>query len=164
MTINREAAAKRALEHLAKYGDTDLFPTLPEMRCYTDKSDEVAAAYAGLTVGNYKPRTCVETLTPKGALGFRISHQLDASDSIVYLASTILAAPKLDADRQPKENHRSFAYRFHEAEDARLFHLGRSYHDWMNHITKFGTFISASIFTASRTFSVIANVMAARLE
>lgn len=138
MTVDREAAARRSIEHLQKFGDTDLFPSLPEMRCYVESKDVVAEEFAKLTAGNYKPQHCIESLTPKGALGFRISHQLSATDNIVYLAATIAAAPQLEAYRLGEDTNRSFAYRFVEGEEARLFKSGRSYHDWINYISKFG--------------------------
>ncbi|MCP9222912.1 hypothetical protein MKP08_09150 [Erythrobacter sp. LQ02-29] len=126
MPIDRESAAKRAIEHLEKFGDTDLFPSLPEMRCYIDCKDAVAAEFDKLTAGNYRPQHCIESLTPKGALGFRISHQLSATDNIVYLAATIVAAPDLEKYRVNTESHRSFAYRFIEGDEPRLFERGKS--------------------------------------
>jgi retron-type reverse transcriptase len=138
MSVDRVAAAKRAIAHLDKFGDTDLFPSLPEMRCYSESADSVAAEFEKLTAGNYRPQHCIESLTPKGALGFRISHQLSATDNIIYLAATIIAAKKLEAYRTSDESRRSFAYRFVESKDARLFIRGRSFHDWINYITKFG--------------------------
>lgn len=138
MAVDRKSAAERAIKHLHKFGDTDLFPSLPEMQCYVDCTEKVAEAFENLTVGNFRPLNCIETLTPKGAMGFRISHQLSATDNIVYLASTILAAPELENYRQKSDNNRSFAYRFVDNDEPRLFELGRSYHDWINFLTKFG--------------------------
>lgn len=136
MAEEKIAAAKRAIDHLEKFGDTDLFPSLPEMQAYVDSKDKVAEDFDKLTAGNFRPQNCIETLTPKGAMGFRIAHQLSSTDNIVYLAATIIAAPKLESYRQGAENKRSFAYRFEEGEGARLFQLGRSYHDWLNYLTK----------------------------
>lgn len=138
MAIDRKAAAKRAIDHLSRFGDTDLFPSLPEMRCYAECADNAAEEFSKLTAGNYKPQHCIESLTPKGSLGFRISHQLSATDNIVYLAATIVAAPELEGYRLAADTNRSFAYRFVEGESARLFARGRSYHDWINYLTKFG--------------------------
>jgi hypothetical protein len=138
MPPNRTAAAKRAVSHLAKFGDTDLFPSLPEMRCYIDCVDAVATEFEKLTAGNFKPQHCIESLTPKGSLGFRISHQLSATDNIVYLAAMILAAPALESYRASDESKRSFAYRFVSSNEARLFARGRSFHDWINFTSKFG--------------------------
>jgi hypothetical protein len=84
MATDYKAAALRAIKHIGAFGDTDLFPPLPEMKCLVEKADDVAAAFEVLTVGNYKPGNCIETLTPKSWLGFRIAHQLTAADNVVY--------------------------------------------------------------------------------
>jgi len=132
------AATNRAIDHLHEFGDTDLFPSLPEMQCYVDEKVEVSKELSNLSPGNYHPISCIETLTPKGQLGFRIAHQLSASDNIVYLAATIASAQQIESYRQDKDNNRSFAYRFEEGESSRLFETGRSFHDWINYIISFG--------------------------
>jgi hypothetical protein len=146
MTIDYQAAALRAVKHIGAFGDTDLFPTLPEMKCLVEKADDVAAAYAALTVGLYKPSNCIETLTPKTWLGFRIAHQLSAADNVIYLASVITAGPELEATREPPETMRAVAYRFKEGDGARVFQTGRSFHDWINFLANFGA--SSNPFTA----------------
>lgn len=138
MPMDQKAAALRAVKHLGAFGDTDLFPTLPEMKCFVEKAEDVAEAFAVLTVGNYRPSNCVETLTPKSWLGFRIAHQLTAHDNIVYLASVVAAGPALEASRSAEENMRAVAYRFKDGNGARVFKRGRSFHDWINFLTEFG--------------------------
>lgn len=139
MAIDYRAAALRAIQHIGSFGDTDLFPTLPEMKCFVEKADDVADVYAALTVGNYRPGNCIETLTPKTWLGFRIAHQLNASDNIIYLASVIGGGPELEGMREAAENMRAVAYRFKEGDGARVFQTGRSFHNWINFLTDFGS-------------------------
>ncbi len=139
MAIDYEAAAKRAIKHITAFGDTDLFPTLPEMKCLSECEDEVAQAFAALTVGNFKPSNCIETLTPKSWLGFRIAHQLTAADNIIYLASVIASGPALEAIRESSDDMRAVAYRFIEGDGSRIFEKGRSFHDWINYLSDFGS-------------------------
>lgn len=131
-------SARRAISHLSAYGDTDIFPTLPEMKCLIERSDDVAERLRTLTVGDYRPGTALEFLTPKSALGFRISHQLSATDSVIYLSSLIECAPALEGRRLPVEQEAAFSYRFQEGDGPRLFRLGASYHDWMMKLTGIG--------------------------
>jgi hypothetical protein len=147
-----KAAAERAIKHLNAFGDTDLFPTLPEMKCYSDHAEEVADAFVSLTVGNYKPSNCIETLTPKTWLGFRIAHQLSASDNIIYLASVIAGGEALENAREPAESMRAVAYRFKSGGAARIFQKGRSFHDWINYLTDYGS--SNNPFQNERTVIV----------
>ena len=149
MTADYKAASLRAIKHIAAFGDTDLFPTLPEMKCYVEKADEVSDTFTNLTVGNYKPSNCIETLTPKTWLGFRIAHQLSAPDNIVYLASVIAGGEQLEAAREAPDTMRAVAYRFKSGEGSRIFEKGRSFHDWINYLTTFGA--SGNPFQAEKT-------------
>ena len=37
-----EASVRRAINHLGSFGDTDLFPRLPEMRCFLERPGTIA--------------------------------------------------------------------------------------------------------------------------
>jgi hypothetical protein len=100
-----EASVRRAINHLGAFGDTDLFPRLPEMRCFLERPGTVAKDCASLNIGHYAPVGAIETLTPKSWLGFRIAHQLTASDNVVYLAALLDCAPNLEAARLPKDDN-----------------------------------------------------------
>lgn len=128
----------RAIQHLGAFGDTDLFPRLPEMRCFIERADAIAADCASLNIGQYTPASAIETLTPKSWLGFRIAHQLTASDNVIYLAALLDCAPNLEAARLPKENNEAFAYRFAEGDGFRVFEPARGYHQWLAHLSAFG--------------------------
>lgn len=129
---------QRAIDHLAAFGDTDLFPRLPEMRCFVEKASAIASDCASLNIGQYNPVGAIETLTPKSWLGFRIAHQLTASDSVLYLAALLDCAPQLEATRLPKDENEAFAYRYMEGDGLRVFEAGRGYHQWLAHLSTFG--------------------------
>jgi hypothetical protein len=133
-----EASVRRAINHLGAFGDTDLFPRLPEMRCFLERPGTVAKDCASLNIGHYAPVGAIETLTPKSWLGFRIAHQLTASDNVVYLAALLDCAPNLEAARLPKDDNEAFAYRFAEGESLRLFEPARGYHQWLAYLSNFG--------------------------
>ena len=50
-----EPSIKRAIGHISKVGDTDLFPALPEFEFFAQNIDETAAAIVNLGVGAYNP-------------------------------------------------------------------------------------------------------------
>ena len=133
-----KASVRRAIDHLGSFGDTDLFPRLPEMRCFLERPNTVAKDCESLNIGQYTPVGVVETLTPKSWLGFRIAHQLTAADNVIYLAALLDCAPKLEAARLPKDDNEAFAYRFAEGESLRIFEPGRSYHQWLAYLSEFG--------------------------
>ena len=133
-----EQSVKRAIEHLGAFGDTDLFPRLPEMRCFIERPDAIANDCANINIGEYTPASAIETLTPKSWLGFRIAHQLTASDNVIYLAALLDCAPMLEATRLPKDGNEAFAYRFADGDGFRVFEPARGYHQWLAYLSAFG--------------------------
>lgn len=133
-----EGSVRRAINHLGSFGDTDLFPRLPEMRCFLERPGTIAKDCAALNIGHYHPTSAIETLTPKSWLGFRIAHQLTASDNVIYLSALLDCAPKLELSRLPKDGNEAFAYRYVDSESHRIFEPGRSYHQWLAFLSDFG--------------------------
>lgn len=133
-----EGSVRRAIIHLGSFGDTDLFPRLPEMRCFLERPGAIAKDCQSLNIGQYAPTGVIETLTPKSWLGFRIAHQLTASDNVIYLAALLDCAPNLEAARLPKEDNEAFAYRYTEGDSAKIFEPGRGYHQWLAYLSEFG--------------------------
>lgn len=132
------ANISRAIAHLNAVGDSDLFPKLPEIRFLAAAQDEVVGTIERLGVGNYNPTSSIEVLTPKSELGFRIGHQLTATDSLIYTASVIEAGAGIERLRQEHSGPVPFSYRFDPEGGARLFHQNRGYHDWLVHLTTLG--------------------------
>jgi hypothetical protein len=48
-----EASVRRAIGHLGLFGDTDLFPRLPEMRCFLERPGTIAKDCKSLSIGQY---------------------------------------------------------------------------------------------------------------
>lgn len=133
-----EPSVRRAIDHLGTFGDTDLFPRLPEFRCFLERPAAIAKDCKKLNIGQYTPTGAVETLTPKSWLGFRIAHQLTASDNLIYLAALLDCAPNLEAARLGKDDNQAFAYRYVEGEAVRVFEPARGYHNWLALLADFG--------------------------
>jgi hypothetical protein len=120
-----EASVRRAINHLGAFGDTDIFPRLPEIRCFLERPGTIAKDCENLNIGQYAPVGVIETLTPKSWLGFRIAHQLTAADNVIYLAALLDCAPNLEAARLPKDDNEAFAYRFAEVPPSATKHAQR---------------------------------------
>lgn len=119
-------------------GDTDLFPALPELRFFADQTDEVVQLVARMNPGQYNPVSSMEVLTPKSALGFRIGHQLTASDSVIFTAAVVENGEGIEERRQRASGDVAFAYRFDPDGGPRLYRKDRSFHDWLAHLATFG--------------------------
>src|SRR5437588_12734353 len=101
---------KAAIKHVCRYGDTDVFPHLPELAFFAEDFDAVVAELAKLDLDSYQPAGAVEVLAPKSRYGFRIAHQLPALDTLLLLASVIAIGEKIEAKRQPVAVRRAFSY------------------------------------------------------
>ena len=122
-----------ALTHLCRYGDTDIFPHLPELAFFVEEQEAIVAELSKLDLDSYTPIGATEALAPKSRYGFRIAHQLPALDTLLFLASVVEIGGKIEAKRQSKTSARAFSYRF--AVDTRigqLFRPGGTYKDWLH--------------------------------
>lgn len=127
----KQTAVSRAILHLTKLGDTDIFPAPFEFIFYGESSTEVSSIVTGLDTAQYKPKSCFEVLSPKRELSFRIAHQLYPTDTLLYTSAVIQIAPSIEKLRLRVEEG-PFSYRFiDKADEPRLFSDTSSYHDWL---------------------------------
>jgi hypothetical protein len=122
-----------AVSHLCRYGDTDIFPHLPELSFVADEGKPVIAELVKLDLDTYTPAGAVEALAPKGRYSFRIAHQLPALDTLLLLACVIEIGEQIEAKRQPVTQSRSFSYRFSvDIKNGQIFRSDRTYKDWLH--------------------------------
>jgi hypothetical protein len=127
------ASLEAAVRHLCRYGDTDLFPHLPELAFFADEETAVVAELAKLDLDSYTPVGAVEALAPKGRYSFRIAHQLPALDTLLLLACIVEIGEKIEAKRQPVTRAYAFSYRFLvDPKSGQIFHGDRTYKDWLH--------------------------------
>jgi len=79
-----------SLRHLCRYGDTDIFPHLPELAFFADEHNAIINELSNLDLDNYTPAGAIEALAPKNRYGFRIAHQLPALDTLLRAGLTNL--------------------------------------------------------------------------
>jgi hypothetical protein len=128
-----QKAVRRAINHLASLGDTDIFPPPFEFLFYREEADTISDVASKLDASQYKPKSCFETLTPKSGLSFRIAHQLYPADTLLYTAAVIEIGPAIEAIRLSVSDG-PFSYRFiADDEEPRLFSDSSSFHDWLAH-------------------------------
>jgi len=126
-------ALRAAIKHLCRYGDTDVFPHLPELALYAEEAKAVLAELAGLDLDNYNPSGAIEVLAPKNRYGFRIAHQLPALDTLLLLACVVEIGANIESKRQPVSLRRAFSYRFKiDDSTGQLFRPDRTFKDWLH--------------------------------
>ena len=99
MKIN--TAIERALQNIAKFGDTDIFPFLFERHIFYDCPSECAALLREIH-DNFdahlsdRPPTTHESLTQVGYTGFRWATQIEPFWNAYYLALVIYLANQIE--------------------------------------------------------------------
>lgn len=121
-----------AVKHLVRFGDTDIFPHLPEIAFLRDEEDAVVAALSKIEPNNYSPQTAINSLAPKGRLSFRSAHQLGITDTLFLLASVIDVGADIEKLRLPIEANAAFSYRFQPEKTGEIFASKRTFRDWMS--------------------------------
>jgi hypothetical protein len=127
-----EASLRIALRHLVKYGDTDVFPHLPELLFFAAEEDSIASELSRLDLQQYNPAGAIECLAPKGRLSFRIAHQLLPIDQLLMLACTVEIGQQIETHRISKSLLQSFSYRFAADETGNIFASDHSYRHWLS--------------------------------
>ena len=120
-----------AIRHLCKYGDTDVFPHLPELNFLREQQVEVVKELHDLDLDGYSPGGAFEALGPKSRYGFRIVHQLPVHDTVLLLAAVIEIGDLIEAHRPAVGGNEAFSYRFAPDGKGGLYRMDRTYKDWL---------------------------------
>jgi len=123
---------RKAIAHLCKFGDTDVFPHLPELAFFRDESSQVVDELRQLDLDAYNPSGAIEALAPKSRFGFRITHQLSAVDTLLLLAAVIEIGDLIEHRRLPATGIEAFSYRFTPNDDESIFLPNHTYKDWLH--------------------------------
>jgi hypothetical protein len=126
-----EDALKRAIEHITKFGDTDIFPHLVEIVFIQEVKDKVIQELRQLDLDNFSPAQAVETISPKSRYGFRIVHQPLLLEALLYTAAVVEVSGDLEKLKRPLNEFGPFGYRFSPDGNGSLFIKDRSYRDWL---------------------------------
>lgn len=129
MAILSEAALDFAREHIQRYYDSDFFPKPIEFEALWYQWDVVKAELLSKNVSKLwvTPPRAMTVGKPKG--GFRVVHQLEPIDAIVYTALAFETAPSIEAARMPQAQNIACSYRFAPA-DGSFFARGTGWADF----------------------------------
>lgn len=120
-----------SIKHLCRYGDTDVFPHLPELTFLREQQAAVTQELSNLDLDNFNPIGAIEALVPKSRFGFRIVHQMPLVDTVLLLAAVIEIGPRIEKYRQKPDKLEAFSYRFQPSEMGAIFRLNHTYKDWL---------------------------------
>ena len=116
-----EESLSWAIDHLNKFGDTDLFPKPLEFNIIGDNKGDVLAKLKDVDLSSYKFGSTRRFVVPKDTISYRTATQLDPIDSIFLTAIIYEYGQKIENNRiEPTEN-KVFSYRFNPQDDYSLY-------------------------------------------
>jgi hypothetical protein len=107
----KEPSLEWALKHLTRFYASDFFPLPFEFAAIADQWADIKAYLLNLDLHAYAPQTPVIGLALKPNGTFRVVHQLDPIDSIIYTALTYEMAAKIEQYRIPRDERIAWSYR-----------------------------------------------------
>ena len=100
-----------AIQHVGRHGDTDIFPVPFEYGVLAEQWDSTKAHLAKTHIGKAKMRPHLVFEVPKMAFGFRIAHQLDPLDSLLYAAMVYEMGASIEGTRLASDTVCSYRFK-----------------------------------------------------
>ena len=124
-----DATFLRAVENVANWGDTDIFPFPVENNVFFDRPSETVRVLQELSRTfdaefNQTSVSSYSSLAPVGYTGFRWATQIDPIWNAYFLAAVLELAPAIEAVRLPTDKQTVFSYRLNTQTSDGLFQLG----------------------------------------
>jgi hypothetical protein len=107
----QETSVEWSLLHIRRFGDSDFFPRQFEFEAIHHSWEKIRAHILGLDLEDYAPKTPEVRLAQKPNGTFRVVHQLDPIDSIIFTALVHENAETIENFRIPPERKIACSYR-----------------------------------------------------
>lgn len=125
-----DEAVEWSRKHIKKYYDSDFFVKLFEFEAIWNNWDEVKNYLTTHNVEEIHVKSPVTFAAPKINNGFRIVHQLDPIDSIIYTALAYEIAEKVEKKRVEASLKVVCSYRIDTDNEGNFFSKGTGYKDF----------------------------------
>lgn len=100
-----------ALKHITRYYSSDFFPDPFEFEAIATQWGNVKPNLATIDLEKYTPKTPLQALAPKPNGTFRVVHQLDPIDALLYTGLAHVVAGDVEAARIPAKEGIACSYR-----------------------------------------------------
>ena len=111
MTTIQESSLEWALLHLTRYYDSDFFPRLFEFDAIKSDWSNIKKYILSIDLEEYAPKSPLVYLAPKPNGNFRVVHQLDPIDSLIFTALIYENYTEIEAFRIPEYRKIACSYR-----------------------------------------------------
>ncbi len=128
----QETSLEWALLHVSNYYDSDFFPRLFEFEAIKRDWTNIKIYLSSLDLDSYAPKNPIIALAPKPNGNFRVVHQLDPLDSIIFSALIYENAAIIESYRIPESRNIACSYRIKPDTNGSFFESGNiGYLDFM---------------------------------
>lgn len=121
-----------AIGHIAKHGDTDIFPHPFELAFLSDMRDDVSEALSRQNLTMFRPISVLESLVPKSRYGFRVAQQLYPIDTVVLTAAVAEIGNDIELARCDIDWNVAYSYRFSPNDEFDFFSSDCKYRQWLS--------------------------------
>lgn len=126
----QEASLEWALKHLMKFSSSSFYPKNFEFKAIDYNWEEVRKYILNIDLEEYKPQTPLLSLALKPNKNFRVVHQLDPIDSIIYTALIYEIKTIIEEYRIPEESKIACSYRIDTTMEGSFFNNKTGYNDY----------------------------------
>lgn len=117
----KESSVEWALKHVTHFYASDFFPREFEFEAMAHEWADIKAYILGFDLHEYVPNTPLVSLALKPNGTFRVVHQLDPIDSIIYTALVYEVAAKIEQYRIPRDEKIVWSYRIRPSVKGSFF-------------------------------------------
>ena len=132
MVTVKENYLEWALRHLSRYHSSGLCPKPFEFRAISHNWQQVKFHILSLDLDNYLPKSPLIELATKPNGNFRIVHQLDPIDSLVYTALVREICEVVESYRIPESEGIACSYRIKPDLDGSFFSDDTGWHTYLS--------------------------------
>lgn len=121
-----------ALKHLQKYSHSDFYPRLFEFQAISHNWDEVRSYLLSLDLDMYQPKSPMINLAPKPNGNYRVAHQLDPCDSLIYTSLIKEVCEVIEQYRIPESENIVFSYRIKPTVEGSFFSTDKAWDTYIS--------------------------------
>ena len=121
-----------ALKHLQKYSHSDFYPKIFEFPAISHNWQQVKDHILSLDLDTYAPKSPLIKLAPKPNGNFRIVHQLDPIDSLIYTALIREVCEIIEDYRIPESENIACSYRIKPDLEGSFFSSNTGWDKWIS--------------------------------
>ena len=110
-----------ALQHMLRYGDTDVFPIAFEYLAFKSVWPDLLSTLRKTDLANHELGPAIRMMVPKHTAGYRSAAQLDPLDTLLFAGLVYEMAPVIENFRVPADRRIASAYRLEIDADGQFF-------------------------------------------